>query len=197
MNSMGGHTGYSSGRGTGDIKPKGYEIGQLQNFDRKQNKLYKQSFDQTRPDSYLQRLAGGDESMFEDIERPALRQFGSLQGNLASRFSGSGMGGRKSSGFQNAAYQQGSDFAQQLQGNRQNLQRQAQQDLKSLTQDLLGYKPQERDLFQTPRKQESGALGGWGGALGALGGGAAGFFAGGPAGAYAGASLGSKAFSGM
>jgi hypothetical protein len=46
-------------------------------------------------------------------------------------------------------------------------------------------------------KQEKPALGGWGGALGALGGGLGGFFLGGPAGALTGANIGSKAFGGM
>ena len=53
------------------------------------------------------------------MEAPALKQFSGLQGNLASRFSGMGSGARRSSGFQNTSNQAASDFAQQLQANKQ------------------------------------------------------------------------------
>lgn len=196
MNSMIGHTGYSGKRGTGDIVPKGYQVGQLQQFTPEQQRLFKQSFSYVKPNSYLSRLAGGDEGLFEEMEAPALRQFGELQGNLASRFSGMGMGSRRSSGFQNVAGQQASDFAQQLQANRMGLQRQALKDLFEISELLLGQRPKNRFLAEKPQSQST-ALGGWGGALGALGGGALGFMAGGPAGAMTGASLGSQAFSGL
>jgi len=189
----------SSGR-TGMPKekiPKGYKKGTLNNFTPEQMQLFQQMFGQLGPESYLSKLAGGDEETFNQMEAPALKQFAGLQGGLASRFSGmGGTGARNSSGFQNTANQAASDFAQQLQSQRQELQRGAISDMMNFSNQLLNQRPQENFLVEKPQKQKQ-ALGGWGGALGALGGGAAGFFAGGPAGALAGAKLGSSAFGGM
>lgn len=208
MNSMSGHSGFrgaagsaNNSRATGrDIIPKGYSVGQLQQFDPNQNKQYQSLFSQVGPESYLSRLAGGDESLFQDIEKPAWRDFQEAQGQLGSRFSqlapGS-MGAQRGSGFQNAAGQQASDFAMQLQANRQGLQRQGLRDLFELSQLLLGQKPTDRFLVEKPQKQESSSLGGWGGVLGAGLGGLGGFLSGGPGGAFAGANIGSKAFSGF
>lgn len=209
MNSMQGSTGLrpsggssrgnASGQFRGDIVPKGHKVGQLQQFTPEQMQLFSQMFSHLGPDSYLSRLASGDQSQFEEMEAPAWRQFQEAQGQLGSRFSqvapGS-MGARRGSGFKNSAGQLGSDFAMNLQSNRQNLQRQAIMDLMGLSEQLLGQRPYQRDLFEKPQSQSS-ALGGWGGALGALGGGTAGFFAGGPAGALMGANIGSRAFSGL
>jgi hypothetical protein len=145
------------GRPTGgDIVPKGYELGQLQQFTPEQMQLFQQLFSHVGPESYLSRLAGGDEEMFRQIEKPALRQFGELQGGLASRFSGmGGLGGRKSSGFQNTLTAAGSNLAQDLQSQRQGLQRQALLDLGNMSQMLLGQRPQERDFFQKPQRQNT------------------------------------------
>src|SRR5260221_8262625 len=86
------------------------------------------------------------------MEEPALRQFSQLQGGLASRFSGmGGLGARKSSGFQNTANQFASDFAKDLQGQRQGLQRQALMDLIGMSQSLLGQRPFERTLSEKPK----------------------------------------------
>lgn len=184
---------------SGDKIPKGYEVGQLSNFDRKQTKLYKNQFQHLAPDSYLSKLASGDQEMFNEVEAPAMKQFNQLQGGLASRFSNMGMGARKSSGFQNTSNQAASDFAAQLQSNRLDLRNKALHDLMDMSNQLLNQRPYERDLFQKPQKQEKGALGGWGGVVGAVGGGAAGFFGSGgnPAAAYAGAKVGSSAFLGL
>lgn len=194
MNSLGGGGGFGGQRGpTGNIgnkTPSGTRVGQIAQYTPEQMELYQQSFNQAGPDSYLSKLAAGDQDTFNQMEAPALRQQSALQGNLASRFSGQGMGARKSSGFQNAAGQQASDFAMQLQANRQNLQRQAMMDLRGLTGELLNYRPYETFGYEKPKKQGFD----WGGALGGLGGAAAGFFTGGPAGAVTGASMGYNAF---
>ncbi len=142
--------------GAGDKIPKGYELGELQQFTPEQMQLFQSLFSHVGPESYLSRLAGGDEETFRQIEQPALRQFGQLQGGLASRFSGmGGLGSRKSSGFQNTMTAAGSNFAQELQANRQGLQRQALMDLGNMSQMLLGQRPQERDFFQKPQRQNS------------------------------------------
>lgn len=170
MNSMNGATGYRGatgstlgrnnsgslqGGGFNDKVPKGYKTAQLQQFTPEMMELFQQLFSNVGPDSYLSRLAGGDQSFFDEIEAPAFRQFNELQGGLASRFSGGGGGqgalsSRRSSGFQNTANSAASNFAQELQANRQGLQRQAIQDLRGFSNDLLNQRPYERSL--TPKE---------------------------------------------
>ena len=118
--------------------------------------------------------------MFNEIEAPALRQFSGMQGQLASRFSGMGMGARNSSGHMNTQNAAASDFASQLQSQRQGLQRQAIMDLMGLSGDLLEKQPY--GLYQKPQKEKRN----YGGLIGAGLGGAIGAF-GGPVGAVAGA----------
>lgn len=165
MNSMyGGKGAAPTGAGsmknsTGAFKekiPKGYNAGTIQQYDPNQLRLFEQLFSHLGPESYLSKLAGGDQSAFEEIEAPALRQFNQLQGNIASRFSGGGGGpgalsSRRSSGFQNELGQQTSNFAQQLQAQRQGLQRQAINDLFGMSSQLLGQRPYERTLTEKPK----------------------------------------------
>ena len=192
MSSLSGNSGYGgvaspTGR-VGNKLPSGYRSGQIAQFDPMQMEAYKRAEQQIGPDSYLSKLAGGDQSLFGEIESPALKQFSALQGNLASRFSGMGsFGGRRSSGFQNTSNAAASDFAQQLQSQRQGLQRQAIQDLRGMTNEFLNYRPYEQFRYD---KQKSG--GGWGGLAGAGIGAAGGFLAGGgnPMTAFQGAQLG-------
>jgi len=132
----------SSGGGMGSKMPKapkGYSYSQQ--FTPEQMQLFQQMFGNVDQGSYLSRLAGGDQSLFSEMEAPAMRQFNELQGNTASRFSGMGMGARRSSGFQNTMNQASSNFAQDLQSRRQDLQRQAIMDLMGLSSDLLGQRP--------------------------------------------------------
>src|ERR1700676_5401426 len=203
MNSMGGNGGLRppsrTGGFKGDIIPKkGYQknVAQVQQYTTEQLDLFRQSFSHLGPDSYLSRLAGGDESMFDEIEAPALRQFNELAGGLASRFSAGGgeqgaMSSRRSSGFQNSATSAASDFASQLQAQRQGLQQNAIKDLMGLSSQLLDKRPFDRALVEKQQKQQKGSSG-WGGLSGAGIGAAGGFFAGGPTGALAGAKIGYK-----
>jgi hypothetical protein len=126
--------------------PKGYSLGQLDQFTPEQHNLFQQMFGQIGEGSFLSKLAGGDEATFNQMEAPALKQFSGLQGGLASRFSGMGSGARRSSGFQNTSNQAASDFAQQLQANRMGLQQQAIRDLMSFGTDLLNQRPYEQTL---------------------------------------------------
>ena len=159
----------------------------FQQFTPEQMDLFQQLFGQVGPESYLSRLAGGDQSLFEEMEAPALRQFQSGLGNIASRFSGMGMGSRRSSGFQNTSSAALSDFSQQLQSQRQGLQRQAIMDLMGLSNQLLGQQPY--GLQEKGQRQPSG----FGGLIGAGLGGAAGSFFGNPMmGANLGYQLGSQ-----
>ena len=145
-----------AGSGQVNKTPRGYESGSIQNFTPDQMKLFQDLFSQVGPGSYTSRLAGGDESLFNQMEAPAMRQFSQLQGQNASRFSGMGLGARKGSGFQNFQNQATSDFAQDLQSRRQELQRQAIQDLMGMSRDLLGQRPYENYLVpkQKPWWQE-------------------------------------------
>jgi hypothetical protein len=170
---------------SGNKIPSGYRAGQIQNFDPQQMELFKSLFSNVGPQSFLSQLSQGNPETFNQIEAPALRQFNELQGNLASRFSGMGQGGRQSSGFQNATTSAASNFAENLQAQRANLQRQALHDLMSMSNQLLSQRPYEQFLVKKQQRPS-----GLGGALGALGGGALGFFTGGPAGALTGASAG-------
>lgn len=139
--------------GTGNKIPKGYSTGQLQQFTPEQMELFRSLFSHLSPGSHLSRLAGGEEGLFQEMEAPALKQFSGLQGQLASRFSGMGLGGRRSSGFQNTANQAASDFAQQLQSQRQGLQRQAISDLMGLSGNLLSQRPYEQFLAKKQPKR--------------------------------------------
>lgn len=187
-----GATGSSAGQnmtGAGNVISKGYREGRIQQFSPEQMQLFQQLFGQVGPQSFLSKLAGGDQSQFEQMEAPALRQFQGLQGNIASRFSSGGggegaMSSRRSSGFKNYLGQQTADFAQQLQSNRMGLQQQAINDLMGLSGSLLGQRPYNQFLVEKQQK------GGWGGPIGAGLGAVGGFFAGGPAGALAGGQLG-------
>src|SRR6185295_13694218 len=116
----------STGNATGSKQfkekiPKGYKQATLQNFTPEMMDFFQQLMSQLGPESFLSRLAGGDPSMFEEMEAPAWRQFQEAQGDLGSRFSDMGMGARGGSGFKNAANQQSSDFAMNLQAQRMNL----------------------------------------------------------------------------
>lgn len=174
-----GPTGYNKRGGTGgDIIPKGYRKGRMQNFSPEQMQLFRDSFQHLGPDSYLSRLAGGDEDIMNEIEAPAMRQFNEMQGGLASRFSGMGSGGRRSSGFQNSATAATSNFAQDLQSKRQQLRQQAIKDLMGMSNELLGQRPYDNFMVEKPQKQNF--WGQIGGALaGAIPGAAASFFGGG------------------
>lgn len=195
--SMGGYQGMRGPTGAvaGQKLAGGYKQGQMPNFTPDQMKLFQSLFSQVSPDSYTSRLAGGDQSLFEETEAPALRQFNALQGNLASRFSGMGSGARRSSGFQNQIGAQSSNFAQDLQSRRQELQRNAIKDLMGMSSELLGQRPYENFLIE-PKKKQSFFQKLMGGAL-PLAGAAAGGIFGGPAGLAFGAQLGSAAGSGF
>ncbi len=83
MNSLGGYNGPRGPSGSAnnqraagrDIIPKGYQKGQLNQFTPEQNQLFKQQFQHVGPESYLSKLAGGDQSFYDEMEAPAWRQF--------------------------------------------------------------------------------------------------------------------------
>ncbi len=177
-----------------DLEPEDYSQFKLKNYTPQQAALHEQQFDLVSPNSYLSRMAAGDTSEFAQMEKPALQQFNALQGNIASRFSGMGMGSRNSSGFQNQMAASSQDFAGQLQANRANMRRQAIMDLMGLSNQILSQKPYETGLAADAHQEQGKALGGWGSTIGAVGGGMAGAYMGNP---MMGASIGSTALSGL
>lgn len=171
-----GASGASSPSQTGNIIPKGHRYGQINQWTPQQHEISAQQQQLVGPGSYLSRLAGGDQSAFEQTEAPALRQFQELQGNIASRFSQGGA--RRSSGFQNTANQASQDFASELASKRQGYQTDAIKELMSMYNEILGQKPYEQFLVQNAPKQPSflkqlalGLVGGVGQGAGALAGG--------------------------
>ena len=190
---MRGFAGAASGQNNtgsqlkGDMIPKGYNKGRLANYTPEMMDQFQSLFQHVGPQSYLSRIASGDQSGFEEMEAPARRQFQQLQGNIASRFSGAGMGARGGSGFKNSMNQATSDFAMDLQSRRQEFQRQAIRDLMGLSGDLLNQRPYENFLVEKPQKPKSN----WGGAIGAGLGGLMGAM-GGPFGAVQGANFGAQ-----
>ena len=173
----------SGGGKTGDDLPKGYKSAQLQQFTPDQIKLFKQMLQHLGPDSYLSRLAGGDEELFDEMEAPEMEKFSGLLGGIASRFSqGSGLGGgqgslgqRRSSAFQNQTTSAAQNFSQQLRANRQDLQKNALNDLMGYSQNLLGQKPYERALVPKEPKFIDKWLGFAGNVMGNAGKAASGF----------------------
>ena len=154
-----------TGTATG-LKGTGYQSAQMQQFTPEQMQLFQQMFGLLGPQSYLGKLSGGDESMFQQMEAPALRQFGALQGNIASRFSGMGSGARRSSGFQNVMGGAASDLAERLQSQRMGLQQQAIRDLMGMSSNLLQQRPYENFLVQKQKPFWQELLGSLAGGVG-------------------------------
>lgn len=141
------------GGGRGDVIPKGYRAGKMQQFTPEAMELYQRLFGLVGEDSDLFRMASGDESKFNEIEAPEMRRFNDLLGGISTRFSGQGLGGRHSSGFQNTATAAGSNFAQDLASRRSDLMRQAIQDLRGMSSDLLSQRPYEQFVTQKRQKE--------------------------------------------
>ncbi len=178
--------GNAAGQFRGDRIPENYEVGQLQQFTPQQMKLLQQMMGRVGKNSDLAGLAEGDEEAFNQMEAPAMRQFQELTGQNASRFSNAGMGARRGSGFQNYQNQATSDFAMELSARRQDLMRQARNDLFNMSSELLGKRPYERTLTKQQPEEETN----WGGLFGGAAGGLAGGLTGGLSGAFEGASKG-------
>lgn len=134
---------------------------------------------------FLSKLASGDQSMFEEMERPAYAAFEKLLGQTGSRFSD--LGARDSSYFENAVAGQGQELAQNLQAQRLGIRSQATNQLLQQAMQMLGLRP-----FENVEKTKSPGFD-WGGLLGGIGGAAAGSFFG-PLGTAAGGAAGKSLF---
>lgn len=134
-------------------RPHGFQKYAINNYDPQQEQLFGEGFEHLDRNSYTSRLARGDDSAFAELEEPSLRQFGQLQGGIASRFSGMGMGGRNSSGFQNSMNTAAQDFASQLKSQRSDMRRNAILDLMGMSDRLLNQRPQEKGYAEKPHKE--------------------------------------------
>ncbi len=166
MSSMSGGYGQASG-----LKGSGYQQISSPNLSPEQMQLFQQLMGGAQGGigaglKGLSGLASGDESQFEALERPAHRQFGQLQSQIASRFSGQGSGARRSSGFQNVQSGAAQDFAERLQSNRMGLQQSAIAQLLGIGQSLLGTSlhdnyllPEKKPFWQELLGSVSGGFG--------------------------------------
>jgi hypothetical protein len=136
----------------GNIIPKGHRLAQIGQFSPQQMQLFSELFSHVSPQSYLSRLATGEEGA---DETSAWRDFQSALGGLSSRFSGMGTGAKQSSAFQNTLSQSASDFALALKNQRSDLQRNALKELFALSESLLGQRPSEQFLVQKQQKRPS------------------------------------------
>lgn len=117
---------------------------------------------------YLSRLAGGDQSMFSEMEAPAYSAFNKQLGNIGSRFADVGAIG--SSGFQNATSGAAAQLGESLASKRGELQRGAIERLLGLSSELLG-----KQTFGFEDKDQGFD---WGSLIGTLGGAAGSAFLG-------------------
>jgi len=166
----------------GTILPHNYEIGRIQRFTPEQQKIHKYMHDLVGPSGFLSKIAGGDESFFQEMEAPALRQHSAISGGAASRFGNLGMGSAKSGAFSmpGSSFK---DFAAALKANRTQQRMDAINSLMSGSNAYLSHKPTEtllvpeNDPFTKYSKigptvfgagggaLQGGAMGGWPGAI--------------------------------
>lgn len=169
--------------------PKGYRKGTVNQYTPQQMQLHEGNFQYVSPDSYLARLAQGDQGLYDEYEAPARRQFDEYLGNVANRFSNVGMGARRGSDFRNTVNSATSNFVQDLASKRNELRSQAVRDLMNISNQLLGQRPQENFLIEKQQKPNPWAeIGGRFAA--AVPGAVAGFMTGGPVGAAVGGASG-------
>lgn len=199
MSSMMGYSGFGpAGSGNKSNKIAGYNQVAIPTMD-PQTMQYRQSLlEGSQPGlqrglSRLSGLAGGDESQFQALERPAFENFQRALGQIGSRYAGVGSGqmsARNSSAFQNETAGAAGDLAARLQAQRLDLQQNALSELLGLSKSLLSSSPYEYALMPKQRKRK------WYeslfGAAAPIGGAALGGIFGGPAGAALGGSLGSN-----
>ena len=147
--------GGGEGAGPGDLIPKGFKKGTINQFTPEMHQNILDMFGLMGKGGDLYKQASGDQSQFAQMEAPAMKQLQEMQGNIASRFSGMGSGARRSSGFTNAMNTASQDFASQLQSKRMDYRNQALKELMSMSGMLLGQRPSEQFMVQNTPKPMS------------------------------------------
>ena len=123
-----------------------YKQTQLPNMAPNQMELLNQLIGGIKPGvsggiQYLNKLASGDESLFQQLEAPAHRQFEENLGKIGNRYSH--LGAQDSNYFENAVSGEGAKMAENLASQRMGLQNQAIKQLLGQSNQLLGAKPYE------------------------------------------------------
>lgn len=153
---------YRSGSAIGDDNISGYRLNRLSNLTPQQEQLFNLLLGGSSSGTgegldYLSRLASGDPSSFEQMERPAYDAFDKLLGEIGSRYAQAGAIG--SSSYQNALAGAGGDLAKQLQAQRSNIQMSALDRLLGQSNSLLNQRLFENILNQKPQSQSRGLIG--------------------------------------
>jgi hypothetical protein len=169
----------------GEQIPSGYRVFNIEKMTPQQRQLLDQRMKELGPDSYLSRLASGDESFYDEMEAPAMQQNRDLQSGLSSRFSGS----TGPSGYGKSALER--NLSQDLRSQRLGMRSQALQSLQGMSSQLMQQRPYERGLVEKNQKPQSFGRAILPGAIGAIGT-AVGAYAGGPSGAQAGGKVGTS-----
>lgn len=161
--SLSGYSGLKSNFGPAGAKNfkgniAGHKYAQLPTMSPEQLNFFQALLSQAQPGTsqgidFLSKLSGGDQSQFEQLESPYYSALDRAGAQLGSRFSGLGMGGQQSSGFQNALAGQAKDLSELLGSQRMQLQQNAIRELLGLSQSLLGTPTFQN--FLTPPKQKS------------------------------------------
>jgi hypothetical protein len=134
----------------GETIPEGYSKYKLQQFTPEQMQMLEQLIGHLGPEGWLSKLAMGDEGAFDEIEAPQKRQFSDTIAGIGSRYSGMGMGGQKSSGFQNEQTSAAQNFSQQLGSQRQKLKSDAFKDLMNFSNQALNQRPYDQGVSENP-----------------------------------------------
>ncbi len=173
--------------------PSGYNLVQLpkyspQQMERSQARLGQLGESAGRGTDLLSKLALGDDSSYNDLAAPALRDFRERAlPEIAQRFQGTG--GLNSSSFANAATSAGTDLTERLSAQRAIIQDRSLSNLLNLEQSLLQNSPY--DHYYQPNQNKRSLWESLRGPLvGAAGGALTGFGMGGPWGAAIGGTLG-------
>lgn len=142
--------------------PTGYDLIKLPTLGPGQKRVYNQlqsTFGRgAKGLDLFSRLAGGDTSGFEQLEKPAMRQLQEqILPQVAQRYAGQGI--RGSSGLQTSLSSAAEKFGESLQSQRLGIQQQALNQLLGLGQQLLGTPTEQNVLMRQPESIWSQLLG--------------------------------------
>jgi hypothetical protein len=160
----------AAGSTYGKGKISGHKYAQLPTMSPEQSSFFKALLGQVQPGAlqgtdFLSRLAGGDEDLYSQLEKPAFTAFNQAGAQLGSRFSGLGMGAQNSSGFQNSLAGAAGELGERLASQRMGLQQNAIAELLGLSKSLLGESTFQNFLVP-PRQKSPGFLDSLGGGIG-------------------------------
>ena len=154
---------YSPGP-TGSAPPKtkisGYKQHNVQKFTPELMNLFNSMVGGVTPGAqagtdWLSKLAGGDQSAFEEMEKPAYNAFEKQLGSIGNRYSH--LGALDSNYFENATAGAGRELQENLASKRSDMRQKAIDTLLGQSNSLLGQNPYE--TFMTEKKKGWGDMG--------------------------------------